>query len=125
MQDWQWIAVVIGLFAIIVYGAYMLGRYSALAERTRPAGPDDERAAPQPRDLPRSAASAPPASAGGVRDTGVRDTGATPVKPRSAAPPPASAGGGGSGGDTSPRAPDRGVKPPPAQAAWSSDKPRK
>jgi len=120
MQDWQWIAVVIGLFAIIVYGAYMLGRYSALAERTRPAGPDDERAAPQPRDLPRSAASAPPASAGGVRDTG-----ATPVKPRSAAPPPASAGGGGSGGDTSPRAPDRGVKPPPAQAAWSSDKPRK
>lgn len=127
MPEGLWMLIVLVLVAALVYGAYLLGRASALAEARRTSTAlqaDDAPETPARREQPRTASAPPPVMAGS-HDGAVPPAQTASQGPRrSAAPPPAAAAGpaqSASAGSVQ-SAPKRTAAPPPAQAAWSNPK---
>lgn len=131
MTETTWVILLLVLVAALVYGAFLLGRASALSQ-TRSASPvDSETSVATPRSGAPSppartpTAAPPPAMAGGEHAPSSSGTssGSATAPPRRAAPPPAAAAGNaGPAPASTANAPRRTATPPPAAAAWSDPK---
>jgi len=144
----MWAVLLVALLAIVLLAIVWYGGFLAASDERRPKDDGDRavyREEPDPasdepqRPLRRITAAPPPALAGAprgrpvnappspTRRPAVGDTASAPAptrERRGVAPPAAAAGDSASSGAPAQATAKRSGKPPPAQAAWSTDKPK-